>query len=267
MTDSARKTRKLAVILSCSLYAFIYLIFHIPNYVFDPDDWVGTSKDVYLILRPAIEKIVYYLVPSVIATVIFVTESRVLKALRDSLKLSAPVLLYSLPYVYLYGISEGYDTPESIGISLAISAIGLIIQGLHVFLLYMLARVLTANKELRAIRASLPQRKAVCREERKSLWKEALAAARNGLKAEKPLSLEGSGGLGVFAIVFAELCVRLLLELIQTVLFLVTAEGGISTAELLTVLFTYVFLLCEMLLVLAISGLIRNRALSQNGDE
>lgn len=267
MKANAKRTRRLAVIISCALYVYIYLLFHIPNYVFDPDDWVGTSKDVYLIIRQVSEKLVYYIVPSLAAAIIYVTENRVLRALRSALAFSLPVLIYSLPYCYLYAISSGYDTPESSAISLGISLVGLLIQSLHVFALYMLARIVAAYSELRKMRAeSMGRRSAAHGVSSKAIWSEALAKSREDIRIASPFSTEGAGGLALLAIAFAEFAVRLVIELIQTVDFFVSAVG-ISTSEVITVLLSYVFLLAEMILVLLVLGAMKNRALREIAEE
>lgn len=264
MTENAKRTRRLALIILSALYVYIYLLFHIPNYVFDPDDLVGTSRDVYLVIRQASEKIVNYLAPALVAALVFVTESRVKWAAVAATVYSLPVLLYSIPFVYLYGISEGYDTPESVGISLGISALGLLIQILRALALYLIARLIAAKKMLPAARVELFGAKTPSAAEKGcSAWKRADSMARADICLDKPLSLESSGGVGIFAICFVEFAVRIVMELISTVLFFANTEGNVSLAELITVILTYVFLLFELLLVFAVCGAVRNRAIRE----
>lgn len=268
MSENARLARKRAIWISVLLYAYIYLLFHIPNYVFDPDDWIGSlSWEFYIVIRQDIsEKFVYYLIPILMATMVYVTETRLTGAIRSCLALSLPVLLYSLPFCYLFAISQGYDTPESIGISLGLSTAGLLIQALHVFVLYLLAKYLSAYfvyKKLKAVKV----RRAKKPIEADSLWSCALKQSREGIVPDSALSLSTPGGVGIFTMVFSEFIVRLVIEIVNTVNLMVNEKGNITVPELLSIIFSYVILLLIMLLVFLIVGKMRNFALAESSNE
>lgn len=261
MGAKAKRTRKLLVILSCVFYVYIYLLFHVPNYVFEPDNWQGTSRDVYLVIREISEMLVNYLVPVAVSAFIFATEEGIASAARKSVALSLPILIYSLPYCYLYAISEFYDTPESIAISIGISAVGLLIQSLHVFLLYLLARLVSARRAKSDILTAMTNSKgARAQADKKELWQSALSKSRAGITEDKVLSLSTYGGLGVFAICFADFVLRFIVEIVQTINFFISVGASISAIELITVILTYVFLLCELIIVFAASAWLKNRA-------
>ena len=266
MSESAILMRRRTVKISLLLYVYIYLLFHIPNYVFDPDDWIGTTSwEIYIVIRDISERIVSYLVPVLVAAVIYVTESKTVSAVRQSLLYAAPVLVYSLPYCYLYAISEGYDTPESIGISLGLSAAGLLVQAIHIFALYILAKYLTAYSAYKKLRE---QRSRASRnpknEPQQALWEQALSVSREDIVPDSPMSLSTLGGLGIFATVFAEFAVRLIIEIVNTVSLFIEAKGDITVPELLSMIFAYVFLLLELLFVFWIAGEARNAALRED---
>ena len=265
MSENAAIMRKRAVKISILLYVYIYLLFHIPNYVFDPDDWIGaTSWEIYIVVRDISERLVSYLVPVLMAAMIYVVEGKTVSAIRQSLLFAAPVLIYSLPYCYLYAISQGYDTPESIGISLGLSAAGLLVQALHIFLLYILAKYLTAYSAYKKLQASMVGRRKNKKENEESLWHKTLCSSREDIVPDSPLSLSTAGGLGIFAMVFAEFAVRLVIEIVDTVSLLIEVKGDITLPELFSMIFAYLFILLELLFVFWITGKARNCALAED---
>ncbi len=264
MIDNVRRARRLFIIISSALYLFIFLIFYIPNYVFSElDVWEGPSLDIYLIVRELLEKLVGFFIPAAIGAILFATEGRIGRALLRSVTLNLPILIYSIPYCYLYSLSLGYDSINGLLISVGLSAAGLFIQWLHAAALYFVAGAAAALPLYRRSKEALPPMRAArsTSAEKRALWKAAWSDARSEIRAGRVFSFESAGNVGIFAAVFVDFAFRVVMELISTVSFFIEAEGLFSASEIFTIIFTYLFLLAELILIYFLCCVFKNRAL------
>ena len=255
---------KRVLLISSALYVFILLLFYIPNYVFSEFYvWEGVTLDIYLVVRDISERLTVSIAP-LLAASFALTFSKDLKGgLALLIKPTLPVLIYSLPYCYLFALSLGYDSIRGALISLGISAVGLIIQWAGGALLFIIMRTFAALPAYKEKLSALPPMKVIDKKEKGKLWNSALKEVAEDGNVYPLFDLSANVCRGIFAGVFANLLLKLIFEIYSTASFIIEASGNFSGADIFSALLNYVYLLAELIIIQAVLSALRNKAMSE----
>ena len=249
--DTKKSIKSMALIYAL-LYFSLFLIFYLPNYVKEINELVEIQiKTPYLIVRGVMERLFQFFIPVSGASLVLSTsgENNKKALIKNSLLLCLPLLIYSLPYCYLYALSLGFDSIEGTGISLIFSAIGIALQWCHVLLLVVVCRFITAR--------------CVASGEASENTSESLAES-SLIKQSFDFSL--ALPFSVLVVSLLELLYNLILEIINTASFFIEAGGTYTLNDVIDIVFTYVFLLMTMLISHAASYCIAKRVERREGD-
>ncbi len=234
-----KKTVKKAALLYSLLYFVLFLIFYLPNYVPECNEFVEISfKTPYLIIRGVLERLFEFFIPASAAAILlsFAEQCGKRRALVNAIFLSLPILVYSLPYCYLYALSLGFDSIEGIVISMLFSACGIILQWCHTLLLFLVAAFITAKKTKGGAFDGHDG----------DDMSESSSPKRFGIKFafdfSKPLIF------GILVISLGELAYNVILEIINTVSYFIEAAGSYTAYDVIDIMGTYLFLLATMII-------------------
>ena len=252
MALNVKKTGRLLFWLCSAAYLVIFLLFYVPNYVFEEIDYElsGVGLDVYLITRSALEQLVNMLCPLCCGAFLFLCAGKTGRALLGCLTFTAPALVYSLPYCYLYALSFGYDSVRAALISLGLSLLGGAVVWLHITAIYFICRWVgrrNADKILRESEPGLyrlaknPNRESNVRARRDELL-------RVEATESKIFDFDSPVIWGILIASIAEFAVRVVVELVNTVTFMVSVNGLFVESEIITIVLTYLFMLLELAL-------------------
>jgi len=248
MTDTRKiRARALAAVYS-ALYLIVFLIFYLPNYAFElPEESIGG----FLIFRDICERLVQFFVPLSAAAVLFVRSANrgIRGILLPSLLLSAPSLVYALPYCYLYALSQGYDSAEGTVISLLLSAFGAILLALWIILLVTVSRTVAGVTVGRGIEgASLSERRRAVH-----------LSLADSLEPSGMFDLSSVRARGIFAAGLTVFSVQVILEIVSVILFFTEDGAYYDGGDILYISLTFVFMLTELLGCYALSYFISKK--------
>ena len=269
MALNVRKTGRLLFAFCSAAYLLIFLIFYIPNYALPEfnTELTGIGLDIYLIVRDILEQLLNFLAPLCSGVFLFLCMENVGRTLLGAITFTVPSFIYSLPYCYLYALSFGYDSVRAALISLGLSLLGGAIIWLHIVAVYFICRWVarrSANDILRESNPSIyrtaknPNREANI----KAGISELLLDDRQSSK------LFEFGSPVIWSILIASICefaVRVAIELINTVSFMINVRGLFVESEIATIIGSYLFLLLELILAYTASYGIK-KYLNQESD-
>lgn len=229
------KTVKKSALVFCLLYFVLFLIFYLPNYVEAINELVELKiKTPYLIVRGVLEQLFLFFIPSAAASILFSLSRSLNKksVLVSAIFLAMPVLVYSLPYCYLYALSLGFDSIEGTVISLIFSILGVAIEWCKIIILFTLAHLLTKRR---------------FGDEEVEILQCAPAQPKKRFDIREAYDFSSRLPFAVLVISLLELAYNLIIELINTVAYF-AAEGTSYTLDgVMEILGTYLFLLFAML--------------------
>lgn len=243
--NSKKKIYGMASWLYCIGYLLIFLIFYLPNYVFElPESYVGT----YLVAREIAERIIAFIIPTTAAATVFSAETceRIGKKMLRVLSLASCAAVYYLPYYYLYMLTFGFDSIESVCLSALMTVGDVVLRGAEILLFIMLADFFACRAARRAdMDGMLSDRKAA----RVSVYENMVGAY---------FDLSHPATVGILAIAIARLTVSVIAELFDTVSYLIEDAGMYGAGEIIYIMLTYIGLLCMMVLCHLICVRIKN---------
>ena len=225
--------------LYSALYLIVFLIFYIPNYVFE-DYFINLPNDkldAFLFFRSAAEKAVQYFVPVSAAAVLLLrsAERGIGSIFLPSLTMSLSSLVYALPYCYLYALSLGYDSVEGLLISLGLSAVGVVLVAASIVALTLVARTaagILIGKSLTDLSGG--RRLALQR----VLW--------NSLTPDGAFSLSSPLSCGIFASGLTVFLIQTVTEIISVVSFFAEDGAYFEIGDIIYIACTFIFLLLEL---------------------
>ncbi len=252
--SSKRRTYGRTCALYCIGYLLIFLVFYLPNYVVElPEKYIGT----YLVFREIIERIVGFIIPTTAATAIFSAERNtgVGKRILRSVALAACSAVYDLPCYYLYMLSYGYDSAESIGLSMLMTVGDIIMRAVGILLLVILAEFVSCRMA----------RRNVCEGEISDGGSARDSVSENMLGDYFDLTHPATAG--ILSIAIGQLAIFLISELYNTVTYLIEDAGMYGTGEIVYIMATYIGLLCMMVICHLLCVKIKNSICKLKEDE
>ena len=245
-----------------------FCLFYIPNYVL----MLNVAWLEYL--RIFLEKLCEFLLPAVAATLLFISFSTdgLKKTIRRAICLSLPRIIYLLPYYYLYYIFNFYDSVEAITLSALVTLFGVALLFGQILLLFVIIRSFARMPLLRKAKEALPinERKSTPKDVLRTLKKNADEEVSSSLSDKEFFNFSRPTSLGIFAAVFASFIINFVIEIYDTILFVIDIEtsygGNYYAEEIIYIIACYLFLVVELMASHAICCLIRN-ALNKNEKE
>lgn len=232
---------RLCAVLTAANFALL-MLYYVPYYIVETQNL--TEGLVYFFTYA--EEIFGWVINTAAAAVIFIyTLTRGIKSTVISISLlSLTRLIYALPYYYLIALDFGFDSLEGLCISLLVSALDVIVSGLHIFVLVFIGGFAAA-----AFKA-------------KSLKRRELTAVKDtladGLLPTAPFALSEPATVGVFALCFIEFTYKLALEIYNAVTYIIDYTENYRSAEIIYMVFRFIFVLLMLLLTHYISCKIKN---------
>ena len=242
---SKKKIYKSACTAYCIGYFLIFLVFYLPNYALElPEEFIGT----YLVAREILERIVRFMIPATAAVIVFAAERDGGKGRKVwlSLLLASCAAIYYLPYCYLYALSLGFDSVESVGLSRMMTLGDIALRFAEIFLLNWLATLVS----YRVARRSDADGSLLDRDKIRTAINENMIGAA--------FDLLHPATAGVLAIAIAKLAMALITEIYDTVTYLIEDAGMYGAGEIIYIMATYVILLGLMVLCHVICAKIKN---------
>ena len=149
------------------------------------------------------------------------------KTILTALIFSLPRIVYLIPYYYLDYVYDIYDSKEAIVLSLATSAVVILVIALKTLLLHAIMRLFISRRGL--TEPDFPIR---------------------------PLDLDAPVTFGILTATLLVFIVELGLEIYDTVVFFIEAGTRYRTGEILSIVGSYVFLIAAFLLAHALACLL-----------
>ena len=223
--------------------AFCYFLFHFNNILlFDGElSAYAALYDTLEYVRYALSDLLFFLLNTISALLLvpLLFASPAYKVYPTALLLSASLLFYNIPYYYIYHIAYGYDSIESITISVGFSAVVSLLSALYTLALAFISKRIFL---------------------------------RRGEFTEYPesssyLSLADSTSLSVFSIALIHFSISLIRELVEAVTFFIEYADSYRIGELIYILGRFVFILLLLLISHGVCVLIHNKILSRRFSE
>ena len=243
--DTKRITSR-AFLIYALVNVFAYVFAHVA-YLF-ASDVIGK---LFEYISYYLSKSVEFIAPPVIAAIAYLIlcESGKRGAILFTLATASARVFYSLPYYYIIFIyNYGYDSVESI--LLAFLATVLVI---FVTMLGVLISIGLYHLVLRVI----------CKRSGEDFSKE----LAKPVKKTKAADFLASGNLPVLVFALSRFAFSLVLELVDTVLYLIEYWGDYLPVEIITILANYVHLFILLVVSYLIASLIKNKLIKDNDSE
>lgn len=254
------RTKKLyttAAVAFVAINLIAFLIFFIPNYVLEID--IGEFEYVRIFLTKLIE----FALPPIAAVLIYVGGSCEgwERAIKRSAGIASTRAVYLLPYYYLYHIAYGYDSIESIVLSILVSLFGIALLFGQIILLYEALRVTTRKVVKKALIDDLPPmyKKEMPKDIKNMLDKKAEDSLRE--IPEKPGIFDFSAPVtvGIFSAVFTQFMISFIYELVDTIEYLVSFAGYYRLGEIIYITVSFLYILLELLIVHVVCYALKNK--------
>ena len=184
------------------------------------------------------------------------------KTLTAGLKLSAASLIYTIPFCYLYAMSNGAYTVEALLWGAFVSLIYAVILYLQSLIMFVIIKKTVCYFKAKAALSELPPIKSV--NSKKALMKEHVAKAEKSLA--KNLSAGGAfdfsspGTLGVFFASLFNFAIYLVKEIIDTASYLKEYAGTYRTEEIGYMLFRFIFILALLFICHAVCHFAKSKS-------
>lgn len=245
-----KKLYSLAFGIYSLLNVILYLLFHFIVYL--PSSSLTQTSEALQYIRYFFTEAAEFLMPTVGAVLLLIgyADSGHPRSLLRAFAISAPRFFFYFPYYYLYFTAYGNDFIESSAYSLLSSAIGIILLWGHTVLLYLLMAFVTKRFIARELSENLPPQKQANIEkgELAELKKLAYENLPSYIGEKAAFNLNAPIAAGVFSTVFAEFIYCFILELFDTVSYLIEYSGTYKIGEIIYITFSFVFLVGLLLL-------------------
>ena len=262
------KTKKLYALAAAAFAALnllAFVIFFVPNYVLEID--IGELEYVRIFLTKLIE----FALPPIAAVLLYVGGSfdGWKCAITRGAGLAMTRVIYLLPYYYLYHIAYGYDSFESIGLSVLVSVFGTALLFGQILLLYEVLRVAERKVIKKALIDDLPP---MCKKEMPKDIKDMLdRKAEESLREipEKPGVFDFSAPVtvGIFSAVFTQFLISFIYEAANTIEYLISFAGYYRLGEIIYITASFLYILLELLIVHVICYALKNKLCKRNCEK
>ena len=240
MSFNSYKLYRRAFAIFSLLCAICYFLFHFNNYLlFDGElSAYAALYDTLEYVRYAVSDMIFFLIPTVSAVLLLpqLFNERAYKLYPLAFLLSLSEVFYNIPYYYIYHIAYGYDSIESISISVPLSLLISLVLAIYSLTLAYVAKLVFLRRG----------------------GKLAAYPARTGY-----FSLSSGVGLSTFFAVFIHFVICFIRELIDAVTFFIEYADSYRIGELIYILGRFVFILALMLIAHAVCIFVHNKILSR----
>ena len=235
MNPAKKKTVRVTVWSVTLLHLLVYLLFHLPTLVLEIES--NAVYEAFYYAHDLLYKALAFILPTVCCAVALGSYPSGGKwgPFLSSLNISLTQLSYILPYGYTYSVvSGGYDAVEALLIALGVSVGMVLLTALYGYGLYALVRYLAAKRSSRpAPTGAVSQRR--------------LDDGKVMIDARKPFDPGSPYVFGIFVACLVQFCLRLCIELIDIIIFLVEFSGSYRVGEILYIVAVLLLLLVCML--------------------
>ena len=251
MKKNIYRTLKLAYLAT---YFLLFLSFYVPNYVFE----VGAFE--YDYVNHYLDEAATFVMAVAASVAVYM---RVLRSgarlLKEAVGYALPVLLYAVPYYYLYALAYGYDSIEGLLAGLLIGAIQTLITLLVILAGFALLRFNARRCAERVAIVNVPElrRKNMTPEIRRGFEREVRSLMLASSEDERIFSGRSVIVNSIFVAALARFGIGLAEELYNTVTYLVDYAGTYRTDELLTMLLGYAALVVELIVATVAAAAVR----------
>lgn len=258
MSDKRKAVALFSVFAAASFILFIlfYVIRYLPTQNILP--WYEPLE----YIRGFIAEFTEFILPLACAVAAFsLSRGRRIPLLLYTLLFSAARFFYLFLYYYLYWTAYGNDWIESSLLSLAVSLAGIAVFAVRVLLLsviiYLIASLTLAARKA----AELPPktRDNLSGKEKRDMLFSCGKMIPAHLGAGGVFDLSAPVSRGIFVAVFIEFVYGLVLEIIDSVNYLVEYAGGYAMGEIVYMMISYVMLLAELFGAHAICRIIEKK--------
>ena len=239
-----------AFVIFSIMCALSFFIFYFNNYLlFDGELYkYSVHYETLEYVRFAIVEIIDFLLPTLSALLIFprLLTERAYRAYPSALILCSAHLFHNILYYYLYHLAYGYDSIESISISIPFSVFISALYALYAVALAYAAKLVYV---------------------RRGGDFKALGERCFSLMPASPIDY------AVLTVVFVQFGIRFVGELVETVIFFIEYADSYRIGELIYILGSFVYILITMLLGALIASLVYNKIIAKRisvdvgGDE
>lgn len=266
MSDKRKAVALFSVFAAASFILFIlfYVIRYLPTQNILP--WYEPLE----YIRGFIAEFTEFILPLACAVAAFsLSRSRRIPLLLYTLLFSAARFFYLFLYYYLYWTAYGNDWIESSLLSLAVSLAGIAVFAIRALLLsviiYLIASLTLAAREVERL---LPKvRESLSGKEKRSMLFACGKAIPEHLGEGGIFDLLAPVSRGIFVAVSIEFIYGLVLEIIDSVNYLIEYAGGYAVGEIIYMTVSYVMLLAELLCAHAICRIIEKKTAERAVEE
>ena len=228
--------RRVAAYFS-AVYLALFLLFYLPNYAF-------SANIVWLeYVRHFITELSSYTLPVIGASAVFNFCARFSKkSVLYSLILALTHAVYLLPYYYLYMLAYGFDSIEAVGLSFIINLMSVAVNTAHVALFALVIELTVRHRLTVDLRSTLPPLK---RDDR--LTSAQLEEIRSAITLERtgknPFSTSSPLNQGILTVTLLQFALTVILELYDTVSYLIEYSGSYRIGEIIFITASYFFII------------------------
>ena len=217
-----------------------FLIFFLPNYVFD-----GGAAWGYAIHFSGV--VFDMMIPLFIAVECFVYRGGrgIGGALPRMLMHSLSTVIYTLPYYYLYSISLSISSSKSILWGAFMAVVLAAVSSLHALLLYLVIRFAARQTVAAAVRARLPRMfSGAIPQDRLGEWREELdREVADRIGEGKVAAFDSPLPFGILCAAACQFLYRFAVELYSVLDYLVTYAGSYRVGEIIYMIASLLFIL------------------------
>ena len=218
-----------------------------------------------------VNKFLEFAIPPAVAVFVFVSrveltgKSRALYALL----LSLPRAVYLIPYYYAYYRGERYDTIESLVLSAIVTFFGIMILFLEILILITFLKAAIGFVIKKRLTSNMPKEyKSEAKKKFISLINEKIVKeVRIIPEKAQPFDFNSAVTVGVFTTVFLQFMIALLSEISTTVSFLTESSQSYGFDDVIYMIFSYIFILGELMIVHFICYNLKNFTLKVQSED
>lgn len=184
------------------------------------------------------------------------------KTLTAGLKLSAASLIYTIPFCYLYAMSNGAYTVEALLWGAFVSLIYMIILYIQSLIMFVIIKRTVCYFNAKAALSELPPLKSDS--SKKAFIKEHMEKSEKNLakilSSGDTFDFSNSGTLGVFFASLLNFTIYLVKEIIGTASYLKEYAGTYRTEEIGYMVFRFIFILALLFICHAVCHFVKSKS-------
>ena len=233
---------RLSLLLALGWFILL-LAFYIPHYV------IEQSADWWEYTRHFLGEIFSFIFPVICGATIYADCSGVIskRTFATALILSASYAANTLPYYYLMALGYSFDSLEAVVISLIVTVGFILLAALQSLVFAFIIGFLVRRAAKAEIVATLPPLRRNDTPDQ-AMNAEISAKARDMTVGASPYDFSVPMNFAIFVTVMAELVLKTVLELWDTVGYLIEYAGSYRISEIIFITASYVVILLTMLL-------------------